>query len=156
MQNFISDVAFLLQETIDAFEELVGKGLDFRSGVGIGGENIQSVFLGFSISRGKGDASDFKAISDDGVDSHGLFLTLLGDANCNLVHFAIVVLLLFFLRLLLLLAFILVLQVGRRFDVGDESNLVISDLFAHFDLDVFSGDGPSLLFVLVLEGGKIS
>lgn len=149
-QKLIGNLAFLLKEVVDSFEELVRKRLHLGASVGVGSENVESVLLGVLVSWGKVQSADFKALGDDGMDSHRLFGALFGNADGDLVHLSLVVLFSLFLLVLLLLSLFVLSEVGGGLDAGEQPDCVISDGFAEFDQDVLLRYDPTL-FLEVLD-----
>lgn len=154
LHNFISNAEFLLDESIDRLEEFLRKGLDFRTSVVVGTEDIQSAGLGTLVILGEVDVGDLKALSDDGVDDHGLFGTSLSDADGDFIHLSLVVVLLVVLLALVVLVLLLI-ELGGGFDVGEQSDLVCSNSLGELDKGVVFGDGPSSIFELLLIGLEV-
>jgi hypothetical protein len=51
LKDLVVDTALVFEETVDAFEELVGKGFHLGASVRVGGEDIKTTLLGLRVRR---------------------------------------------------------------------------------------------------------
>ena len=75
------------------------------------------------------EIGDLEALGDDCVDNHCFFFSFFCHANCHLIHISVVVLLL----ILGIFFFLILVEIRGGFNVGKESDLVLSGIATEFD-----------------------
>ena len=126
-QELVIHLTLLLQKSINRIKQLIRNGLQLRTSISVGIEQIHSMLLRRLVVFSKIDVSYLKTLGHNCVDYHGLIWTRLSDADSHLVHVSFVGMLL--LLLVGILTLLSLIKVRWGFNIREQSDSILACVF---------------------------
>lgn len=147
IEQFVVDLQSFFEKPIDAFKDSVRKGLDVGPSVLIVILQMETIISGQVVILGETHTCNFESGCHDRVHHQGFLHCFFVDVDADLGHLNFRFFVLVLGRLLRVL--MLVLEVGGRSDLGDQSHLIVAYGFTQLNQKVLFGEGPSCVFKFV-------